>query len=247
MSGLCPVQAGVPIDVAGIRPISSDALSDLPSFALRMPDVQAFARLSIISNSSQSEIGCFHAQMTNGFTLSHRESVGVILQAFVFLDIVASFAPATYGLTITDMRTHYAHTFSALVVWDTFQSIFMSGALSVQWPSVLPAWWSNYAFAAGMVANDRIIQAVGSFTGSTDNSNLPLPGTRSGFDGALSSMGIPHEDAFIIAVIWFVVALLCVVFLITLVASAGPIGRDEGLEIGRFRLFSFTLAGLRGI
>lgn len=266
MGSLCPLESNGAFEASGVLSLSADELTDLPSIALGIPDVEGFARLHIFANSSESQVGCFQAVLTNGSTFSQRQSVGVVLAVFTFLAMVASFVTAIYGVSIVHMRTHYAHSFSALVVWETFQSIFLSGALSVRWPSILPAWWSNYAFAAGMVANNKIVQAVGGFTGNAGNTSqvggagpimtnggggllsqiygayadghdstallrrddyswhgdpqragLPLPGTWPGLGGTLSSVGIPPADAFIIALIWFMVALVSVAFLITLV------------------------------
>lgn len=270
-ASLCPLDWDTPIEVSGVFPISSNEFSDLPSMALGIPDVEGFARLHILANSTESQIGCFQAVLTNGSSFSQRRSVGVVLAAFTLLAMVSSFATAIYGVSIPHMRTHYAHSLSALVVWETWQSIFLSGALSVRWPSVLPAWWSNYAFSAGMVASDALVQAVGGFTGNAGNTSqvggagpitingnynggnlltqiynraasdvhdptailqrradyswhgdpqtagLPLPGTWPGLGGTLSSVGIPPADAFIIALIWFMVAIVGVAVLITLV------------------------------
>lgn len=166
---LCPVEASTPIRASGAIEISADDIAGMPSIALGIPDVEGFARLHIFANSSESEIGCFQGVLTNGHSFSQRQSVSVILAVFTFLTMVASFAAAIYGVSIAHMRTHYAHSISVLVVIETFQSIFLTGALSVNWPSVLPAWWSNFAWTAGMVANDRIVQAVGGFTGNAGN------------------------------------------------------------------------------
>lgn len=295
---LCPLDSDGAIQASGILPISADEFTDLPSIALNIPDVEGFARLHIFANSSESQIGCFQAVMTNGNTFSQRQSVGALLAAFTFFAMVASFVTAIYGVSIPHMRTHYAHSFSALVVWETFQSIFLSGALSVKWPSVLPAWWSNYAFAAGMVANDRIVQAVGSFTGNAGNTSqvggagpftlnngggllrqiygksniddsvpllrrddyswngdpqiagLPLPGTWPGLGGTLSSVGIPPADAFIIALIWFMAALVGVAILITLVKLVldvlvkAKVLKSDGFNYFRAHWLGYVGAGL---
>src|SRR5699024_7846533 len=125
-----------------------------------------FARLQIFANSTQTEIGCFQAVFTNGNTFSQPQSVGVVMGILTFFAVVASFMTAIYGISIPHMRMHYAHSFAVLVIFETFQSIFFSGALSVNGPSVLPAWWSNFAWSAGMFANDQLVRSISSFTGT---------------------------------------------------------------------------------
>ncbi|KAG5933179.1 hypothetical protein E4U53_001070 [Claviceps sorghi] len=166
---LCPLTASVPITALAAFSISPNDVSGIPSIARGLPDLEGLARVQIFANSTQTQIGCFQASMTNGNSLSHPGAVGSCLGAMAFIAVLASYATAIYGLSIPHMRAHYAHSFSVLVIFETFQSIFFSGALSVNWPRVLPAWWSNFAWAAGMFANDRIIRSVSSFTGNNVN------------------------------------------------------------------------------
>lgn len=63
------------------------------------------------------------------------------------------------------MRMHHAHSLSALVVFETLQTVFFSGALSVQWPALLAGWWGNFGWAAGVVYVGGVVRAVGGFVG----------------------------------------------------------------------------------
>ena len=69
------------------------------------------------------------------------------------------------------MRTHYAHSLSVLVVFEVFQSIFFSGALSLNWPSVCAAFWSNFAWSAGMIYSPSIGNSINRFVGVQGNSS----------------------------------------------------------------------------
>ncbi|GAO14866.1 hypothetical protein UVI_02005910 [Ustilaginoidea virens] len=166
---MCPLNASVPITAFAAIPLAPNDVSGIPSIALGIPDLEGLARLQIFANSTQTQIGCFQAAMTNGNSFSQPAPVGSFLGVMVLVALLSSFATAIYGLSIPHMRLHYAHSFSVLVIFDTFQSIFFSGALSVNWPSVLPAWWSNFAWTAGMFANDQIARSVSSFTGNKAN------------------------------------------------------------------------------
>jgi hypothetical protein len=154
-----------------VIPVADDAESGIGSIPLGIPDLEGFARLQIYANSTQSQIGCFQAVMSNGQSFSQPQSISAILGGFALLAILASFATAIYGLSIPHMRTHYANSFAVLVIFETYQTIFFSGALSVPWPSVLPAWWSNFAWSAGMVASPNMVESFRSFTGNSGNAS----------------------------------------------------------------------------
>ncbi|KAI5464313.1 hypothetical protein BGZ63DRAFT_351430 [Mariannaea sp. PMI_226] len=276
ISSMCPIKAGVPIVAYAALNLTSDDAQGFPGMALNVPDLEGFARLRIFANSTQSEIGCFQAVLKNGQSFSQPKILGSIMGGLICLAVLASFATAIYGLQIPHMRMHYAHSFSLLVIFETFQSIFFLGALSVDWPSLLPAWWSNFAWTAGMFASDSMLSSLSSFTGISGNASqvggagsvpinnggglsqqiygrslasntgsntfpssdsdtllslarrdvynasnpydynwagkprnpgMPLPGDFTGFAGTLSMVNVPQRDAFIIGLIWLLVAL----------------------------------------
>ncbi|KAI4658031.1 uncharacterized protein J4E78_006421 [Alternaria triticimaculans] len=184
----CPVKAGVPIEAAGIIPINQDDVAGIPEIALSIPDFEGQAILRLFSNSTQNEapllcfanaIGCFAAQITNGFTFQQKSSVGTTLGLFTLIAVVSSFATAAYGSNIVDMRKHYAHSLSVSVVFAVWHHIFYSGALSVNWPSVLVAFWSNYAWAGGMIYSESMQNTINDFIGSNkgNTSHVGAAGT----------------------------------------------------------------------
>ncbi|EPQ62614.1 Bgt-4772 [Blumeria graminis f. sp. tritici] len=168
---LCPLNSSIPIRGQALIPVSSSDVAGIPSIALNIPDFEGSAILRVFSNSSQAQIACFSAVMRNGASLSHPAAVGSILGVFTLVAIIASFSTAIYGLHIPSIRTHYAHSLSVLVIAETFHSIFFSGALSLNWPSVLTAWWSNFAWTSGMVHAPIIIKSLNNFAGISGNSS----------------------------------------------------------------------------
>lgn len=171
VSSLCPLNASFPITGSASIPVSSSDVSGIPSIALVIPDFEGTLTLRMFSNSSQTQIGCFQAAMRNGATFSHPAAVGSVLGIFTFVAVLASFATTIYGVSVPEIRTHYAHSLSVLVVFEVFQSIFFSGALSLDWPSVLPAFWSNFAWSAGMIYTPSVIKSINSLTGINGNSS----------------------------------------------------------------------------
>lgn len=165
-SSLCPMNRSVPIEANGIIPVSQSDVAGIPAIALSIPDFEGQAILRIFANSTQTQVGCYSAVVTNGATFSHPYAVGSALGGFTILAIAASFATAVYGNHIPTTRTHYAHSLSVLVVFSVFHHIFFTGALSVNWPSVLPAFWSNFAWTGGMIYSESMQNSINQLIGS---------------------------------------------------------------------------------
>ena len=180
---LCPMNKSVPIEASGIIPVDQSDVAGIPSIALSIPDFEGQAVLRIFSNSTESEIACYSAVVTNGATFSHPAAVGTVLGLFTLVALGASFATAVYGNHIPTTRTHYAHSVSVFVVFSVLQHIYYTGALSLNWPSVLSAFWSNYAWAGGMIYSESmqnsINQLIGSNKGNTSMVGAAGPGAAS--------------------------------------------------------------------
>ncbi|EON66456.1 hypothetical protein W97_05554 [Coniosporium apollinis CBS 100218] len=177
---MCPMNAGVPIEANGIIPINSNDVAGIPPIALSIPDFEGQAILRIFSNTTQTQIGCYSAVVTNGNTFSHPKAVGSVLGIFTFVAMLASFAMAIYGQSVPTMRKHYAHSLSVLVVFAVFQHIFFTGALSMNWPSVLVAFWSNYAWAGGMIYTRSMQNSINNFIGSNKGNTTAVGAASSG-------------------------------------------------------------------
>lgn len=270
---LCPLNASRPIEGWAVIPVGPQQIGGIPPIAFGIPDFEGSTKLQIFANSSKTEIGCFQAVMRNGNSFSHPEAIAPALGVFTLVAIVASFLTAAYGVSTSHMRTHFAHSLPVLLVFETFQTIFFSGALTVNWPSVLVAWWSNFAWSAGLIYAPGLVHSVDSFAGITGNASqvggagstvinnggglaaqiygrslapedvagelvrraaynasdpydynwsgdpvtpgMPLPGTWTGFPGTLSGIGMPAPDAFLVSLIWTLVAVGLVMLAIT--------------------------------
>ncbi|KAF2135942.1 uncharacterized protein K452DRAFT_238375 [Aplosporella prunicola CBS 121167] len=182
IASLCPMKAGVPIEANGIIPIAPSDVANIPSIALSIPDFEGQAILRIFANSTRQMIGCYSAVITNGATFSHPTAVGIIFGVFTVVAVIASFATAIYGADLPTMRTHYAHSVSILVVFAVFQHIFFTGALSMNWPSVLVAFWSNYAWTGGMIYSKSMQNSINNFIGSNKGNTSAVGAASAGAD-----------------------------------------------------------------
>jgi len=160
------MRSNVTIEANGIIPISEADVSNIPTIAYSIPDFEGEAILRIFANSTQEEIGCYSAVITNGATFAQPAIVGSILGVFTAVAVVASLVTTIYGDSVPVMRKHYAHSMSVFVVFAVFQHIFYTGALSMNWPSVLVAFWSNYAWAGGMIYSEQMQNSINQFIGS---------------------------------------------------------------------------------
>lgn len=177
INSACSVRAGVHIEAAGIIPINQNDTAGIPEIALSIPDFEGQAILRLFSNSTQNEIGCFAAQITDGYTFQQKSAASSTLGVFTLLAILSSFATAAYGSDIADMRKHHAHSPSVSVVFAVWHHIFYSGALSMNWPSVLVGFWSNYAWAGGMIYTEPMQNMINGFIGS-NKGNTSQVGAR---------------------------------------------------------------------
>ena len=180
IASLCPLNSSVPIEANGIIPVSNNDVAAIPPIALSIPDFEGEAILRIFANSTQSEIACFSAVITNGGTFSQPASVGTILGLFALVAILSSFATAIYGDSVPVMRKHYAHSLSVLVVFAVFQHIFFTGAMSMNWPSVLVAWWSNFAWAGGMIHSSTMQNSINHLIGNNIGNTSQVGAAGSG-------------------------------------------------------------------
>ncbi|RMD40642.1 hypothetical protein DV735_g4472, partial [Chaetothyriales sp. CBS 134920] len=176
IDSMCPLNASVPIEANGIIPVSQSDVANIPSLALSIPDFEGQAILRIFANSTQSQISCFSAVISNGASFSHPAAIGTVLGVFAFVALVCSIAVAVYGNSVPETRKHYAHSLSVMLVFAVYQHIFYTGVLSMNWPSVLVAFWSNYAWAAGMIFTPGMQDNINKFIGN-NRGNISLVGS----------------------------------------------------------------------
>jgi hypothetical protein len=158
---------------------------------LYIPDFEGQAILRLFSNSTQAEIGCFAAQITNGNSFRQKTEVGAVLGAFTLMAVMSSFAVAIYGGNIVEIRKHYAHSLSVMVVFAVWHHIYFSGAMSMNWPNVLVSFWSNYAWTGGMIYSEHMQNIVNDCIGSNKGNTSQVgaagtgtsnPGLGGGYD-----------------------------------------------------------------
>ncbi|KAJ4419641.1 hypothetical protein N0V82_004836 [Gnomoniopsis sp. IMI 355080] len=193
INSLCPLNASLPIEAWAVFPVGVQQVGDIPSLAFSILDFEGSVKMQIFGNSTQSEIGCFQASLTNGNTMAHPRAISPVLALFVLVAMLASFATAVYGVSIPAMRSHYAHSLSVLVIFEAFQSIFFSGALQLDFPSVLPAWWSNFAWASGQIFSQSVVETASVSSGLRGNASQAGGAGSSIIDASKSGASIAQQ------------------------------------------------------
>lgn len=188
IDSLCPLNSSIPITANGIIPVAPSDVANIPSIALTIPDFEGQAILRIFANSTESQIACFSAVVTNGATFRHPAAVSSVLGLFTAVALISSFAVTVYGQSISETRKHYAHSISIFVVFSVYQHIFFTGGLSMNWPSVLVSFWSNYAWSAGMIYSQKMQNSINQFIDG-NRGNISMVGAAQSGENAVGLGG----------------------------------------------------------
>lgn len=182
------MNSSIPIVANGIIPVAPSDVANIPPIALTIPDFEGQAILRIFANSTESQIACFSAVVTNGATFSHPVAIATVLGIFTVIALISSIAVSIYGQTTTDTRKHYAHSISMFVVFSVYQHIFFTGGLSMNWPSVLVSFWSNYAWSAGIIYSQKMQNSINQFIGG-NRGNITMVGAAQTGENAVDLGG----------------------------------------------------------
>jgi hypothetical protein len=106
--------------------------------------------------------------------------VGAVLGVFTATAMISSFATAIYGNNIFEMRKNYAHSVSVIVLFSVWHHIYFSSAISMNWPSVLVSFWSNYAWAGGMIYSEHMQNIINEFIGSNKGNTSQVSAAGNG-------------------------------------------------------------------
>lgn len=185
---LCPLNSSVPITANGIIPVAPADVANIPPIALTIPDFEGQAILRIFANSTQSQIACFSAVVTNGASFSHPNAVASVLGVFTLVALISSVASSIYGQNVLETRKHYAHSISMFVVFSVYQHIFFTGGLSMNWPSVLVSFWSNYGWSAGIIYSQKMQNSINQFIGD-NRGNISMVGAAPNGENAVGLGG----------------------------------------------------------
>ncbi|KAL4785816.1 hypothetical protein BJX76DRAFT_154879 [Aspergillus varians] len=158
VSKLCPVPAGT-FSAHGDQEISDEYVSQIPSIAFSIPDLDGMAKLQLKSKDGGNEVACIQSELTNG------KSVEVAAVSYAAVGMAGA-ALALSGLSALGSAGHAGSTssspgFGEVMGW--FHSMATNGMLSVNYPQVYRSFAKNFAFSTGLVPLAQMQHSIDSF------------------------------------------------------------------------------------
>ncbi|RMZ83026.1 hypothetical protein DV738_g1378, partial [Chaetothyriales sp. CBS 135597] len=159
---LCPVPTGT-FAAQGTQEIPAEYVSQIPSIAFTIPDLDGDAKLLLTSDDG-SEVACIESYVTNGKTLEV-PAVSYVTAGVAGAALAASFISALTSGSSTGSSSS-SPGFTETMWW--FQGVAMNGMLSINYPGIYRSFTKNFAFSTGMVpwaAMQRTIDSIRASTG----------------------------------------------------------------------------------
>ena len=146
----------------GSEPIPQQALSQVPSIAFSIPDLDGQATLKLTGADGQ-ELGCVESGVTNGKTLQ------VPAVSYVAAGIAAAALLLTAFTALGNAGTVGGHSPSVgfTTVFGWFQSLAMNGMHSVQYPGVYRSFAKNFAFSGFLIPWSQMQTSIDNFRQAT--------------------------------------------------------------------------------
>ncbi|KAI9932819.1 hypothetical protein ASPWEDRAFT_22583 [Aspergillus wentii DTO 134E9] len=146
LKGLCPMTAGsIDVPIANME-LSEDVVSQIPSIAYTVPDLDANVRVYINKTDTGESISCLEAPLSNGKTV-YQKGVGWTTAIISGLGLTAS--AITSGLGHSNTAAHVAA--NALSLFSFMQSQAIFGMVSVHMPPIVEAWTQNFQWSMGII------------------------------------------------------------------------------------------------
>jgi hypothetical protein len=143
-------------------PSSINVASKVPSIAYKIPDLEAFAQLTLTDINSGKVAACIQATLSNGWS-TRQPAVSYATGGFAIFALVSSLlhsllpstplAPSSYNLP-----SMAPNRFVDLIL--LFQQIALTGFLHLNFPLVYRAFVANFAWSLGLFPKSHQIQSA---------------------------------------------------------------------------------------
>ncbi|KAG8532608.1 uncharacterized protein KY384_002485 [Bacidia gigantensis] len=160
---LCPVPKG-DFKAQGRQDIPTTYVSQIPSIAFNVPDLEGQAKLSLRAIDDQKELACIQSDVHNGKTMAV-PGLSYVAAGIAGCALLLSGAAALANSGSAAGGHAPNPGFGTVISW--FQSIAMNGMMSVQYPPVYQNYAKNFAFSGGLVSWTGFQSSIDSFRGAT--------------------------------------------------------------------------------
>lgn len=147
----------------GTYPIPSTYISQIPSIAFTVPDIEAYARVELISVTDGSVAACLQTTLSNGLTVKHK---GVAIASGVFT-LVALLVGLIHTAAVNSPSPAQYRWFDALYL---FQTAMATGLLHLNYPLVFMSFTSNFAWAFSLFHSTKMQNSIDSMRDRTGGS-----------------------------------------------------------------------------
>jgi hypothetical protein len=139
-------------------PSTVDVASNVPGIAYKIPDLEAFAQLTLIETSTNDVVACVQATLANGWS-THQTAVEWATGAIALVTLVPSILQSLLPESIIAFRL--------VDLMFLFQSIATTALLSLNYPLVYRSYATNFAWAMGLYPSHSIQAAVNNLRRAT--------------------------------------------------------------------------------
>ncbi|KAL4874176.1 hypothetical protein BDV12DRAFT_3367 [Aspergillus spectabilis] len=158
ISQLCPVPAGT-FSATGSQEIPEEFVSQIPSIAFSIPDLDGVAKLQLKSKDDGKEVACIQSELTNG------KSVELPAVSYAAAGMAGA-ALALSGLSALGSAGNAGSPssspgFGEVMGW--FHTMATNGMLSVSYPPVYRSFAKNFAFSTGLIPWANMQHSIDNF------------------------------------------------------------------------------------
>ena len=169
---------------SGEQSIPDTYISQIPSIAFSVPDIDSQATLQLKAKDSDEELACITSQVSNGKSLS-TTGVSYIAAGIAGAALAVGGLSALAGAGQAGVA-HSSPTFGDVVFW--FQGMAMNGMMSADVPGVYRSWSKNFAFSTGLIYWEGMQSSIDNFREKTGG-NLTTDSVK-----FLSNATLVHVD-----------------------------------------------------
>jgi hypothetical protein len=181
---LCPLPAYNFTGADSITlPSTVDVASHLPGIAYKIPDLEAFAQLTLTDTSTNEVVACVQATLSNGWSARQNAVEWATGGLALFALFSAALHTATPG-SLAPVRL--------LDLMSLLQYIAATGMLALNFPSVYRAFTLNFAWALGLFRASNIQGTINDMRAHTGGGLADSTGNAVGLVNRLLS---PYNDA----------------------------------------------------
>lgn len=148
---------------SGEQTVPEEYAKQIPAIAFNVPDLDGLVKMQLIRDDDKTELACIESTVQNGKTMEvpavKYAAAGIAAASLALTGLSALSAAGTPGAAAP------SPTFGEVFGW--FQSMALSGMMSVEYPKVYQSFSKNFGFSTGLVTWESMQTTIDSFRQST--------------------------------------------------------------------------------